>query len=79
TLTISPTVTNIAATPTDAIDKALKAAGINSYQLKSKNWNAASGNAVVITFTVAADGSVSAAQTTPTASATVDIVKGLYQ
>ena len=78
-LTIKSTVTNIDATPTAAIDKALKAAGINSYQLKSKNWSSEADNAVTITFTVADDGSVSAAQTTPAATATVDIVKGLYQ
>lgn len=78
-ITISPTEKTIAETPTDNVELALKAAGINSYQLKSKNWNPATGNAVTITFTVATDGSVSAAQTTPTATSTVDIVKGLYE
>ena len=78
-LIIKSTVTTIGDTPTAAIDKALKAAGISSYQLKSKNWSSEADNAVTITFTVADDGSVSAAQKTPAPSATVDIVKGLYQ
>lgn len=77
TLTLTTSETTIAATPTDNIEKALVAAGIKSYGLKSSKWNA--GGNVVITFTVGADGSVSAAQTTPTATTTLDIVKGLYQ
>ena len=78
TLTLSTTEKTIdASTTTNKIEKALDAAGIKSYGLKSSKWNA-SGN-VVITFTVGADGSVSAAQTTPTATTTLDIVKGLYQ
>lgn len=76
TLTLSTTEHTIN-TPADNLEKALVAAGIKSYGLKSSKWNA-SGN-VVITFTVGADGSVSAAQTTPTATTTLDIVKGLYQ
>ena len=78
TLSLSTTEKTIdASTTTNKIEKALDAAGIKSYGLKSSKWNA-SGN-VVITFTVGADGSVSAAQTTPTATTTLDIVKGLYQ
>ena len=76
TLSLSTTEHTIN-TPADNLEKALVAAGIKSYGLKSSKWNA-SGN-VVITFTVGADGSVSAAQTTPTATTTLDIVKGLYQ
>ena len=76
TLTLSTTEHTIT-TPADNLEKALVAAGIKSYGLKSSKWNS-SGN-VVITFTIGTDGSVSAAQTTPTATATLDIVKGLYQ
>ena len=78
TLSLSTTEKTIdASTTTDKIEKALDAAGIKSYGLKSSKWN--SGSDVVITFTVGADGSVSAAQTTPAATTTLDIVKGLYQ
>ena len=78
TLSLSTTEKTIdASKTTNKIEKALDAAGIKSYGLKSSKWN--SGSDVVITFTVGADGSVSAAQTTPTATTTLDIVKGLYQ
>lgn len=78
TLSLSTTEKTIdASTTTNKIEKALDAAGIKSYGLKSSKWN--SGSDVVITFTVGADGSVSAAQTTPAATTTLDIVKGLYQ
>ena len=77
TLTLSTTEKTIDASSPLAIEKPLVAAGIKSYGLKSSKWNS-SGN-VVITFTVGTDGSVSAAQTTPTPTATLDIVKGLYQ
>ena len=77
TLTLKTSETTIAATPTDKIEKALVAAGIKSYGLKSSKWNG--GADVIITFTVGADGSVSAAQTTPAATTTLDIVKGIYQ
>ena len=76
TLTLSTTEKTISASPS-AIEKPLVAAGIKSYGLKSSKWNG--GADVVITFTVGTDGSVSAAQTTPTPTATLDIVKGLYQ
>ena len=76
TLAISNTKTTLATTPTANIEKALVAAGIKEIQLKSSKWGATS---VTITFTVAADGSVTAAQTAPAATATVDIVKGLYE
>lgn len=55
---------------------ALTNAGIDSIVLKSSNWGA---NPIVITFTASSDGSVTAEQTSPTATATVDIVKGLYE
>ena len=74
-LTIKNTKTTLT-TPTNNIEKALVAAGIKEIQLKSSKWGAES---VTITFTVAADGSVTAAQTAPLATATVDIVKGLYE
>lgn len=77
TLTLKTSETPIAASPTDKIEKALVAAGIKSYGLKSSKWNG--GADVIITFTVGADGSVSAAQTTPAATTTLDIVKGIYQ
>lgn len=78
TLSLSTTEKTIdASTTANKIEKALDAAGIKSYGLKSSKWN--SGSDVVITFTVGADGSVSAAQTTPAATTTLDIVKGLYQ
>lgn len=76
TLTLSTTEKTISASPS-AIEKPLVAAGIKSYGLKSSKWNG--GADVVITFTVGTDGSVSAAQTTPEATTTLDIVKGLYQ
>ena len=76
TLTLSTTEKTISDSPS-AIEKPLVAAGIKSYGLKSSKWNG--GADVVITFTVGTDGSVSAAQTTPTPTATLDIVKGLYQ
>ena len=69
--------TTIAAATTDKVEKACLAAGIKSYGLKSKNWNG--GNAVVVTFTIGSDMSVTAAQTTPAATATLDITKGLYE
>ena len=78
TLSLSTTEKTIdASKTTNKIEKALDAAGIKSYGLKSSKWN--SGSDVVITFTVGADGSVSVAQTTPAATTTLDIVKGLYQ
>ena len=76
TLSLGTSETTIGASPSN-LEKALLAAGIKSYGLKSSKWNG--GAAVVITFTIGSDGSVTAAQTTPAASNTLDIVKGIYQ
>lgn len=76
TLTLGTSETTIGASPSN-LEKALLAAGIKSYGLKSSKWNA--GADVIITFTIGSDGSVTAAQTTPAASNTLDIVKGIYQ
>ena len=76
TLTLGTSETTIGDSPSN-LEKALLAAGIKSYGLKSSKWNA--GADVIITFTIGSDGSVTAAQTTPAASNTLDIVKGIYQ
>ena len=72
----SANVTTISDTSTNIMDKALLAAGIKEYGLKSNKWGAAT---VTVTFTVAADGSITAKQTAPAATTDVDIVKGLYK
>ena len=72
----SANVTTISDTSTNIMDKALLAAGIKEYGLKSNKWGAAT---VTVTFTVAADGSITAKQTAPVATTDVDIVKGLYK
>jgi len=66
-----------APTCTGNADKALAAAGISDVQLKSSKWGAGAASTVKITFTVAADGSVTA--TSDTASTDNDILAGTYK
>lgn len=72
----SADVDTISASTTNLIEKSMLAAGIKEYGLKSNKWGA---DTVTITFTVAADGTITAKQTAPAATAKVDIVKGLYE
>lgn len=58
-------------------DKALAAAGISDVKLKSGKWGDGTKASVKITFTVAADGSVTA--TSDTAGTANDLLTGTYQ
>ena len=62
---------------TKNVDKALAAAGISDIQLKSGKWGAGSASSVTITFTVSADGSVTA--TSDTKDTANDILAGKYE
>lgn len=79
TLSIGTTATTLAARPTgttlaDNLQKALWDSGIKEWKLSSSNWGS---DPVVLTFTVAADGTVTV--TAATMAAGHDIIKGQYQ
>ncbi len=74
TITLSTTETSVPATPSTALDKALAAAGISKYGLKSSQWGTGS---ITVTATKSADGSLSFSESG--LSGTNSILKGIYQ